>query len=730
MLVHVRKLVGLASALALALVVAGCGAAEPSAGPRVQVQLPAGPSYVGTPQRVGGLLLPARAQGRSIALATSGGFAPRFWPGVNLGASRAGTFPGELAPTRADYDRWLDGMGELGARLVRVYTILPPRFYRALASHNRAHPGRPIYLLQGVWIPEAQFVRTHDAYAVLPAWKRELRDAVAVVHGDATLPARRGHASGRYTTDIARWLLGWSIGVEWDPAATAATDRAHRGRAPFRGRYMRATAHATPMESWIAAGMDEVARLEAARGWSRPIAFTNWLTTDPLKHPSEPLAKEDRVSVDPTHIRATHRWPGGTFASFHAYPYYPDFLRYEYRNARAVDGHLDPYAGYLRALRAHLRGMPAMITEFGVPTSLGSAHRGPLGRDQGGRSEQQAGAQDATLLRRIRQEGYAGGVLFEWTDEWFKFTWNTIDLELPAGRRALWRNDLTNEEHFGIVAVEPGERPTHTLDGNDRDWSAATSQSVAESRGPISDVRMSHDAEYLWLRIRLRDPEAWRRQPLRIGLGVSGHGNRGLPDTHGADPAADHAVIVGPGHRATLLQAAWLDPLPWLYGRVHHYVPFDPAAMRTGSGVWTPPRQILNRPLDVPGVGHRPAEFVDHSTLPWGTADPTAAGSDDRHLVDASGSIVELRLPWGLLGYGDPSSHAVLRGTAHGRLVTRRGGRLAVSVQLGTAPLLRTTGYDWEGWNSVTTHERRKAGWGAVRREFAASAAAPIALHP
>jgi hypothetical protein len=56
------------------------------------------------------------------------------------------------------------------------------------------------------------------------------------------------------------------------------------------------------------------------------------------------------------------------------------------------------------------------------------------------------------MLEDIKEEGYAAGILFEWVDEWFKFTWNTIDLELPSDRRQLWRNDLTNEEFFGVAA--------------------------------------------------------------------------------------------------------------------------------------------------------------------------------------------------------------------------------------------------------------------------------------
>jgi hypothetical protein len=77
-------------------------------------------SYAGAPLRQDGMRLPARVQGDDVALAVGGRFAARFWPGVNLGATVPGHAPGELAPTRADYDRWLKSIGALDARVVRV----------------------------------------------------------------------------------------------------------------------------------------------------------------------------------------------------------------------------------------------------------------------------------------------------------------------------------------------------------------------------------------------------------------------------------------------------------------------------------------------------------------------------------------------------------------------------------------------------------------------------------
>ena len=116
------------AAFALAAIASGCSSSASE------------PPY--TTATVNGLELPARVQGAMLAAATEDGWEPRFWPGVNLGATIPGRQPGEVAPTRQDYDRWLDGIGELGARVVRVYTILRPAFYDALARLQPGHAGQ------------------------------------------------------------------------------------------------------------------------------------------------------------------------------------------------------------------------------------------------------------------------------------------------------------------------------------------------------------------------------------------------------------------------------------------------------------------------------------------------------------------------------------------------------------------------------------------------------------
>lgn len=674
-----------------------------------------------TTRKVDGMTLPARVEGRSVDAATKDGFAPFFWAGVNLGSTTPGHQPGEVAATRQDYDRWLPGIGDLDARVIRIYTILRPSFYDALAAYNRAHADRPLFFIQGVWVPgETEFVARGNAYlpSVTNTFKSEIDHAVAVVHGDAELPQEPGHAGGTYRSDVSRWVLAYSLGIEWDPSAVQSTDRLNAGVKPFRGKYFTADANATPMESWLASMLDHAAADEDKRGWSRPLTFTNWLTLDPLHHPYEPLPQEDLVSVDATHIAATSAWPGGFFASYHAYPYYPDFMRLtpSYQTyKRPRDGKVDPYAGYLHALRAHHGKQAVMITEFGVPSSLGIAHYGPIGRDQGNHSEQQALAMDGDMLRDIKEEGYAGGVVFEWIDEWFKFTWNTVDLELPGDRRQLWRNDLTNEEFFGMIAAQPGSKPAVVLDGKDDEWSSNGSQVIAESPGPVREVRAVKDEQNLYLRLRLDQSESWREHPITIGLDLRAGGNRGLPNHPGVFPTADAALVVGP-ERAQLFQAAWWEPTRVIDGPLGAgYIKLDPAELKPGSGAWVHPLQIVNKPYVVPATGERrPVELHALDSLPIGTADPSSPDFDNRTLVAAQGNVVEVRLPWGLLGYADPSSLALLDAHPKGPATTSKGGRVGIAVLSAGSPLLTTSGYAWEPWQSVEWNERKKAGFAGL----------------
>lgn len=352
-----------------------------------------------------------------------GNWQTMFAKGVNLGATVPGHFPGEMPIREEDYLRWFRQIDEMGANVIRIYTVHNPVFYKALVKYNHDKGEDALYFMQGIWSPEEQLIERQDAYdpEIVEMFKQEIEKAVAAVYGDITLEEKKGSASGKYTVNAGKYLMAWHIGTEWDPAMVDNTNRLHEDMPRYEGAYFSAVEGASPFESWLASMLDHTAAAERKYGWEHPITFTNWVTTDVLEHPGEPLFEEDMVSVDARHVQPVD-WEAGYFASYHVYPYYPDFFRTDETLWTIPDdkGGYNTYKAYLRRLKAEFTDMPIMVTEYGVPSSIGISHYGPGGRDQGGHDEIEQGKVNVSLTEDIYEEGYSGAILFMWQDEWFK----------------------------------------------------------------------------------------------------------------------------------------------------------------------------------------------------------------------------------------------------------------------------------------------------------------------
>jgi hypothetical protein len=682
----------------------------------------------------------------------------RFWNGVNMGDTLPGHSPGELAPTREDYLRWFLQMKEMNVDVVRVYTILEPEFYEALEDFNSTRED-PLWLMQGVWSPEEELIgedeKGRDAYTpeITEEFRHEISDAVHVIHGDADLPERPGHASGRYRTDVSEYLLGWMIGTEWYPYAVKVTNDANSGKPPYSGEYFRATEDARPFESWLAWMLDTLAEEEMEYGWQHPASFTNWPTTDPLKHPNEANPKEDLVPVDPMHVIPTPAWRAGYFSQYHVYPYYPDFMRYDlkYQNYKTAEGDVDPYAGYLHELRAHHEGIPLMIGEFGLPTSRGMAHRGPLGRDQGYHTEEEQGRMVAGMLDAIRDEGFDGAFLFAWEDEWFKFTWNTFELELPGNRRQLWRNRLTNEENFGVIAAEAGERAEETIftDGKTDDWDrrAGKTNGIVDLFEHLSerilgqdvgvksreyenfDLTVSHDEAYLYLLFEKRRGEwDFSEKELDVGFGTLPGGSTTADPAPGlVFPGGGIQFLLrmrGEGDSRILVNSAY-DQHTWLYADQLNMIPDPGTSQEASAGDFLPWNLALSREIVLPQTKERlPFEEIEVGVMRRGITDPSS--EEFNNLADwyARGDVLEIRIPWMLLGFTDPSSLRVWDYPYEADAlepVKVEGVRVYPAVRLagGTdQEEVEPLHYRWDGWNEPTFHERKKKSYAILREAF------------
>jgi len=585
--------------------------------------------------------------------------------GVNLGMAKPGRFPGEAAITRAEYDRWLAAMGELHVNVVRVYTVHPPAFYRALAAYNRSH-AEPIYVLHGNWIGEETLREAGDATSVSAAFDRSFRQVIDAVHGATTVAPEPGYASGTYDADVSDYALGYVVGIEWPPAVVRETNRVGEPDGS-EDQYLTAP-DAPPFERWLAARLDAGVAYEIDEyGAQRPAAFTNWVTTDPLSHPSEPFVDEDAVSVDPDAVAATDAYDAGTFAAYHVYPYYPPLLNETPEYVDYVDHRGEPnsYAGYLNDL-VGATDHPLLVAEFGVPSSRGIAQKDVHGRDQGRHTEAEQGEILAAMYEDVREADTAGGVVFSWHDEWFKRTWNLAPFSDP-NRRPFWSNVQTPEQRFGLLSFDPADAVP--LDGSPDAWedaAVATPESDPTRIGDGGDdareltaVRVTSDAAYLSVRLEFADLGAgvdWSETNYLLALGLTDRGARVLPYDTAATAPADFVVRLGGPDASRVTVDPRYDAFAYEYGAaagldLDRYRDPDP-------GVFAPLRMVINRGYTVPETGERvPFESVETGRLRYGNGNPDSPAYDSLADVHASPSTdaIEVRLPWLLLNVADPS---------------------------------------------------------------------------
>ncbi|USG63406.1 hypothetical protein NDK47_14585 [Brevibacillus ruminantium] len=616
-----------------------------------------------------GSSLKFRTEQDQIQIFQDGKWKPYFVKGMNMGASLPGHYPGELPIQKEDYLRWFGMIHELGARAIRIYTIHQPVFYEALVEFNRKHHDDPLYFMQGIWSPEEALIEKKDAFLpeIRTEFRNEIEAAVGAVYGDITIPEKAGKASGTYRVNAGPYLLAWHVGTEWDPEMVKKTNDIRSGEPRYEGEHFHAKAQATPFESWLAEMLDYTAELESRHGWQHPVTFTNWVTTDPLHHPGEPMIHEDMVSVDPLHIEPV-KWDAGYFAAYHVYPYYPDLFRYDetLQNIRNQKGEVDTYKAYLRKLKQHHTDIPVMVTEFGVPSSVGAAHLGPLGRNQGGHDEREQGRINADLLHEIHEEGYAGAVLFTWQDEWFKRTWNTMRYEMPEDSRANWKNELTNESFFGLLAMDAGLENVLTIDGETEDWDKLKSEEKTRVKGGLSGVRdiwMTHDEAYVYFLLQLDEPLRPEQENLLLGIDTLPGGNKAARELPGLqlDEGLEVLIRLGESKESEVKIASNYDFHKRLYGKRYGMLPYSVEEQKDNSGLFLPWKLAVSLEMSPPDTkGTHPFEEISVGQMKRGTTEPGQPGYSSQANWESKGEWVELRVPWMLLGFTDPSTRQVL----------------------------------------------------------------------
>lgn len=680
---------------------------------------------------------------------------PFIIKGVNLGAGIPGHFATDYAIDKETYLRWFRQIQEMGANTIRVYTILQDDFYNAFYEYNKDNP-EPLYLLHGVWVNDYVQNSHRDAYDAdfLDAFLRDSRTVVDILHGKKKLNLGVETASGIYRKDVSPWVLGYILGVEWENVTVTYTDHKFPDMEPFQGKYLRATADASAFESMLTQVGDNIIAYETERyGQQRLVAFSNWQTTDPFQYPADITWFFGKCAVvDVEHIQATDAFLSGQFASYHVYPYYSDYLNYILRKventitpeeaervmslteggvscmeylegtdeAAFLDsrGRVNTYLTYLKMLTKHHK-MPVVISEFGVSTGRGMAQRDyNTNRNQGHMSETEQGQALVECWEDIMAAGCNGGCVFTWQDEWFKRTWNTmhaVDLQ----RTPFWSDYQTNEQYFGLLSFDPGkEASVCYVDGKIDEW---RSEDLVLQEGDLA-LSVKYDERFLYFLIR-KEGDGPFYLPIDTTQKSGSKTCQGKNLTF--DREADFLLVLDGKENSRLLVQERYEVLRAMFYHEAYaedaYI--DPPAKDTP--VFKPVELLLQTatPL-LSGEWAATAETYETGLLTYGNANPKVANYNSLadFMFSTDGQYIEVKLPWQLLNFADPSSmnihddyyahYGVEKQTIKECYIGLGDGSETISME--AVPL--------KGWkNKVTYHERLKPSYYRLQKLWTAA---------
>ena len=630
-------------------------------------------------------------------------YTPLFIKGVNLGIAKPGTFPGELLADEQDYLRWFSYIREAGFNTIRLYTLHFPQFYSALKKFNIEHKNSPILVFHGVWLEEEHADFTEDLFGLTQVFDKEIIDNIQAIHGDITISERQGKAYGSYTTDISEWVIAYIIGREIHPPEVEATNAEHAEITSFSGNYF-SISDTRASEAWLTERLDKLVSLEMELyGTQRPVSASSWPTLDPLSHPEELNRYEDEEQIDFSKMDFS-KAKAGFFISYHAYPYYPDFISRDPNYQGFIDylGQ-NSYLGYLHFLKEHYQRMPLIIAEFGAPSSWGIAHYAQNGIHHGGLDEHGQGLATIRMLKNIEEIGGGGGITFAFMDEWFKRTWIADPLDFDPERRIIWHNAASAEQNFGLIGFRKAvSNYEYSEEFSDSTFIKKISAGVDFSFLNL-EVAIKKDfgsSDTLWIALDTYDKD----------LGESILGNKAITENR-----AEFMLRIT-SNEAELWVTQAYDVFEIWDNSAPAIVKFQ--SIQTDGAPWNIVRRRNNvEDKEVQYVGNL---RVNRLGKPKSSLDGVRIYSDR----------IEVRLPWNLLNIIDPSRLTVLHDNRDTELVeTRTSDGIHFTVFYKNERFEVPNRYVWTGWNhALNAVEYKKESFYVMQEDLPTLPGSPIAF--
>ena len=579
--------------------------------------------------------------------------------GVEFISSKPSYYLTDYALEADEYFRWLELIQEMGANTVWVTTVMDDDFYEAFYEFN-IQQEQPLYLLQGLQVSDTANYGAKDIYdrEFYNLLKENGKSAVDVIHGQKYIPWGDVSGSGFYRWDVSEWVLGYLVGTEWDSGNIAFTNNSTDYPQSYEGEYFTTSAEASRFEAAIASIMDDIMRYESSKyKTQRLISFVNDQSNDPFDYTDLFDARYEKYNrIDAENILPTAKLESGYFASYSLSYVCDDLLQYlsDDEKVRLEDiligiDRSDYYDGYLELLEGY-HTMPIVAAGYGFSTS-----RVPTIEDFEPMNEQEQGEALVQVWQEATSAGWDGVFISTWQDVWDRRTWNTAHMTFDF-KNPIWQDVQAEGQCYGLLELWLGEESENIsyVDGDASEWDL---EDVVTENGDYS-LSMKYDEKYLYFMVEGIDAN---KDQIFIPIDTTPKSGSTYSENYhiSFENDADFLIVIDGRNNSQVLVQERYEILWPMYAyeleRENGYV--DPPAK--DSSLFKPISLLVSSQTPRPVDEWVPAVTEEIGNLRYGNANPDAAEYDSLGDFIFKDEYIEIRIPWQLLNFANPSEMMV-----------------------------------------------------------------------
>lgn len=314
--------------------------------------------------------------------------------------------------------------------------------------------------------------------------------------------------------------------------------------------------------------------------------------------------------------------------------------------------------------------------------------------------------------------GYILGVEWDditvaYTDETYK---NMTEYAVNLTRNPYWSDYQTNEQYFGLLSFDPGkEKSVCYADGDISEWSGE--KPVVQS-GDMS-VSIRYDERFMYFLIYKKNLD-FENDKIFIPIDTTPKSGSNYCENFGLkfDKAADFVLVINGKDNSRLMVQERYEVLRSTYSQ--NLKGFDTYLVDNVPDKNSSKFVNIDMILEIFNV----TEEQRHSNLfnfgessfetgklRYGNANPDSADFDSLADFAQSGDYIEVKLPWQLLNFSDPSKMEILDDYYAGNYGIKfiNINKMNIGIMTESSNRCHLSSFELKGWgNKVTYHERLK----------------------